>query len=59
MSFISKMFEFILGSKFKKEAKKLVQSDEYQNAQKDFGAIYARSAPTTNTDFVPIEKPNQ
>jgi hypothetical protein len=29
------MFEFILGSKFKKEAKKLVQSDEYQNAKKD------------------------
>jgi len=35
MSFISKMFEFILGSKFKKEAKKLVQSNEYQNAKKD------------------------
>jgi hypothetical protein len=35
MSFTTKILEFILGSKFKKEAKQLVQSDEYQNALKD------------------------
>ena len=35
MSFLSKIFELIFGSKLKKEAKQLVQSEEYQNALKD------------------------
>ncbi len=35
MSFLSKIFELIFGYKLKKEAKQLVQSEEYQNALKD------------------------
>jgi uncharacterized protein (DUF1330 family) len=35
MSFLIKIFELIFGSKLKKEAKQLVQSEEYQNALKD------------------------
>lgn len=30
-----------------------------QNAQKDFGAIYSRAAPSANTEFVPIQKPSE